>query len=89
MFGIEGWKFGIILVAALLLIGPDKLPEIARTLGKFIRMFNAAKDEMERTIRADMFAGEETAKVFTDTGETLASSLYANKTEDDEEEEEE
>jgi Sec-independent protein translocase protein TatA len=89
VFGIEGWKLGIILVAALLLIGPDKMPEIARTVGKFIRMFNAAKDEMERTIRADMFAGEQTTKVFTETGESLASSLYANTTEDDEEEEEE
>lgn len=83
-------KIMIILIAALVLIGPDKLPDIARTIGKFIRMFTAAKDEMERTIRADMFAGEETKKVFTDTGESLASSLYGNtKTDDDEEGEEE
>lgn len=82
-------KIMIILIAALVLIGPDKLPDIARTIGKFIRMFTAAKDEMERTIKADMFAGEQAKKVFTDTGESLASSLYTTKADDDEEGEEE
>ena len=89
MFGIEGFKLAIILVAAMLLIGPDKLPEIARTIGKFVKMFNEARAEMEKTIKADMFSGEETAKVFTDTGASLASTLYASDTEGDEEEGEE
>lgn len=82
-------KILVIVIAALVLIGPEKLPEIARTIGKFIRMFNAAKEDMERTIKADMFAGEETMKAFTDTGAGLASSLYANDLGDDEEEGEE
>jgi Sec-independent protein translocase protein TatA len=81
-------KIMIILIAALVLIGPDKLPDIARTIGKFMRMFTAAKDEMERTIKADMFSGEETKKVFTDTGESLAASLYTPNADEDEEEEE-
>ena len=82
-------KILIIVVAALILIGPEKLPEIARTIGKAIRMFNAAKEDMERTIKEDMFAGEETAKVFTDTGASLASTLYGKDIGDDEEEGEE
>jgi sec-independent protein translocase protein TatA len=82
-------KLLVIVVAALILVGPEKLPEIARAIGKGIRMFNAAKDEMERTIKTDMFAGEETAKVFKDTGASLASTLYGNNVEDDEEEGEE
>jgi Sec-independent protein translocase protein TatA len=81
-------KIMIILIAALVLIGPEKMPEIARTIGKVMRMFTAAKEDMERTIRADMFAGEETSKVFTDTGASVASTLYG-KPEDDEEGEEE
>lgn len=91
MFGIEGFKLGLILIAALLLVGPDKLPEIARTVGKFIKMFNKAKDEMEKTIRSDMFSVEDTTKVFTDTGASLASSLYRDTepTVEDEEGEEE
>lgn len=88
MFGIEGFKLTIILIAALVLIGPDKLPEIARTIGKFIKMFQAAKEDMERTIKADMFAVEETSKLITDQGSTLASSLYEQKTTADDEEDE-
>jgi Sec-independent protein translocase protein TatA len=82
-------KIMVILVAALILIGPDKLPDIARTLGKFIRMFNNAKAEMERSIKADMFATEETTKAFTDTGASVASTLYGTNADDDEEDEEE
>jgi Sec-independent protein translocase protein TatA len=89
VFGIEGFKLAIILIAGMLLIGPDKLPEIARTVGKFVRMFNSAREEMEKTIKADMFAGEETAKVFTDTSQSLAATLYDKPTGDDDEEEEE
>lgn len=89
MFGIEGFKLGIIIVAAMLLIGPERVPEIARTIGKFVKMFNEARAEMEKTIKADMFVGEDTAKVFTDTGASLASTLYPSDHEGDEEEGEE
>ena len=65
VFGITGFKLIIILVAGLILIGPDKMPEIARTIGKAVRMFNAAKDEMQSMIRADMFASRE-PRVFVD-----------------------
>ena len=89
MFGIQGWKLIIILIAGLVLIGPDKLPEIARTLGKAMRMFTAAKDEMEKMIRADMFASEEPASAaLTPESTTVASELY-NDDDDEEEEEEE
>jgi Sec-independent protein translocase protein TatA len=90
----KGWsllefKILIIVAAALLLIAPDKVPDLARALGKMVRMFNRAKEEMERTVQAGMLTAEETAKPFSDTGKTLASSLYQDTVEDDEEEEEE
>ena len=90
MFGIQGWKLIIILIAGLTLIGPDKLPEIARTVGKAIRMFTAAKDDMEKLIRTDMFAAEEPASslVTTPPSATVASGLYADGDDDEEEEEE-
>lgn len=87
MFGITGFKLIIILVAGLILIGPDKMPEIARTVGKAVRMFNQAKDEMQSMIKADMFNAENPKPPLSETaGPTVASTLYAN---DDEEEEEE
>jgi len=84
VFGIDGFKLIIILIAGLILIGPDKMPEIARTVGKAVRMFNAAKDDMERMIKADMFAAEnpEGAALKT-SAPTVASTLY---TDDDDEE---
>ena len=88
MFGIQGWKLIIILIAGLVLIGPERVPEIARTLGKAMRMFNAAKDDMEKLIRADMFSAETPPSTSLSTEEpaTVAPGLYAD---DDEEEEEE
>ncbi|MDR3686876.1 MAG: twin-arginine translocase TatA/TatE family subunit [Coriobacteriia bacterium] len=91
MFGITGFKLIIILVAGLILIGPDKMPEIARTVGKMMRMFNAAKDDMERMIKADMFTAENPGSSSAGTttppiGSTVASTLYEN--DEDEEEEE-
>ena len=39
-----------ILLAALLLFGGDKLPEVARGLGKGIRQFQDASEEVKREI---------------------------------------
>jgi TatA/E family protein of Tat protein translocase len=89
VFGIQGWKLIIILIAGLVLIGPDKLPEIARTIGKGIKMFTAAKDDMEKMIRADMFAAEEPKDdVAVAEGASVDSTLYAPEDDDEEEEEE-
>ena len=95
MFGISGLKLVIILVAGLILIGPERLPEIARTIGKAMKMFNEAKDEMERMIKADMFAVDKPSVPFADQvtpaqpGTTVASTLYDDYADDDEEGEEE
>jgi len=56
VFGIGGWEFLIIAVVALLLFGPDKLPDLARTLGRFMGDFKRYRDIMESTIRAEMYA---------------------------------
>ncbi len=58
MFGIGGWEFVLIAVLALLLFGPDKLPQIARTLGRFMRDFKRYQDLMESTIRGEIFAAD-------------------------------
>ena len=40
----------IILVVALLILGPKKLPEIARSLGRGMAEFRRASTELQRTI---------------------------------------
>jgi sec-independent protein translocase protein TatB len=37
VFGINGWEFGIILVVAVIVIGPERLPKYAEQLGAFVR----------------------------------------------------
>jgi len=88
LFGIQGWKLIIIIIAGLVLIGPERVPEIARTLGKAMRMFNAAKDDMEKLIRADMFAAETPPSTLLSTEEpaSVASGLYDDDDEGEEEE---
>jgi sec-independent protein translocase protein TatA len=43
-----------ILVLALVLFGPKKLPEIGRTVGKAITEFRRASDELKSTFEREM-----------------------------------
>lgn len=50
MFGIGGFELFIILVFGFLIFGPDKLPEIAKVVGKGIARFRQAQQEMNETL---------------------------------------
>lgn len=58
MFGIGGWEFVIIAVVALLLFGPDKLPQVVRTVNRFVRDFKRYSAMMESTFKAELDALE-------------------------------
>lgn len=49
-FNLGGPDLLIILLIVLLLFGAKKLPELAEGMGKAVRNFNKAKDEIEREI---------------------------------------
>ncbi len=50
MFGIGTTEILLILVVALLVIGPTKLPEVARALGKGMAEFRRMSSDVKRTI---------------------------------------
>lgn len=58
MFGIGMQEIVLICVVALIVVGPKKLPELARALGKGYGEFRRAFDEMKRNVETDLHAEE-------------------------------
>ena len=54
MFGIGGWEMLLIGVVALLVFGPKRLPELARTMGKGLAEFRRASSDLRRSIDLDL-----------------------------------
>ena len=52
-FGIGPGELIIVLIIALLVIGPGKLPDVGAALGKSIREFRKASSDVEEATRID------------------------------------
>jgi sec-independent protein translocase protein TatA len=60
MFGSIGMpELIIILVIALIIFGPRKLPELGRSLGKSINEFKKASNELRSTLEEEISAEEQ------------------------------
>lgn len=53
-FGIGIWELIAILVIALIVVGPKKLPELARALGRGFSEFKKAANEVRDTLDAEI-----------------------------------
>jgi len=53
MFGIGMPEFIVIMVVALIVIGPKKLPDLARALGKGMAEFRKATQEIKDSLKID------------------------------------
>jgi sec-independent protein translocase protein TatB len=65
MFGIGMPEFILIAVVALIVFGPKKLPELAKSMGRAMREFRKATSELKETMQVDSELSE-VKKAFTD-----------------------
>jgi sec-independent protein translocase protein TatB len=55
MFNLGAGEIAVILIVALLLLGPDKLPELARGIGKFVREFRRQTDDVRGMVEREFY----------------------------------
>lgn len=94
MFGISGTELFIVALFGLLIFGPDKLPQMGRTAGKFIAEFKRIQQSMEQQIRSEVYGSELPDDLDTTPGRVertkpVAKPVPAPVFDDEEEEEEE
>ena len=53
VFGVGLPEMAVIMVVALLIFGPKKLPEIGRSVGKAVRSFQEASKEFEAEFKRE------------------------------------
>lgn len=58
MFGLSFGEIVIIAILALVLLGPDRLPEAAKTIGKTVRDLKKATDGLKDQIETELYQTE-------------------------------
>lgn len=54
MFNVGPLELLVILIVALVVVGPEKLPELARTVGRAVRELRKIQDDLRDSIRFDV-----------------------------------
>ncbi|MGD2272087.1 MAG: twin-arginine translocase TatA/TatE family subunit [Desulfobacterales bacterium] len=82
MFGIGMPEMILILAIALIVIGPKKLPDLAKSLGRAMREFKRATTEFKETIDLDSDF-KEVKSTFEDINDDIKGSLVEPAVQDD------
>ena len=76
MFGIGQFELLIIIVVALIVIGPGKLPDMMRTIGKGFAEFKRVSSDVKQTFDLEVRKAEVEAR---DTEEAVKNKAAARK----------
>jgi sec-independent protein translocase protein TatB len=74
MFGMGWQEILLILVVAVLVIGPDQLPQVARTIGKLIAQFRRITNDLRDTVNRE-FTENEDFKDFREFHQSIDSEF--------------
>lgn len=84
MFGIGGGELIFIIFIALMLFGSEKIPDVARTMGKAMAQFKNATNEIKSEIQKGVEANgldtsiKDLTATFTDEVEKVKTGLDTN-----------
>jgi sec-independent protein translocase protein TatB len=62
MFGIGTGELVIILVLALILLGPQRLPDAAKQIGKGLREFRKATEDLKQQFESELYSTDDKPK---------------------------
>lgn len=74
MFNIGPMEFAVIMVVALLVIGPQKLPEVLRTVGRWMGEFKRMSSEVKSQFEMEVQRAES-----EDRQEKIKKELFDDK----------
>jgi TatA/E family protein of Tat protein translocase len=89
MFGIGAWEMVLILVVALLVFGPKRLPELARTLGRGLAELRRASNDLRTSFDLEaadprrMSAPDPATQPPAQTGDPLSDAASEANTSED------
>jgi Tat protein translocase TatB subunit len=76
------WELMFILIIAILVVGPERMVEMARSFGRLSRQLRQMSNEFTATIRAEMAATErETRESIGDVVDSITQEKPGAKTE--------
>ncbi|HZS46089.1 MAG TPA: twin-arginine translocase TatA/TatE family subunit [Blastocatellia bacterium] len=75
MFGFSWGEVLIILVVALMVFGPRRLPELAKSLGQAMGQFKRASEEFKRSWEEEVESEKEREKAKASAAQTPSPSV--------------